>query len=204
MSDATNPYEPPMIQADSAEDIRADQNLVPASKGLRFANLVIDYIAQSGLAIVLGIVIVLIWGEQGADFIEGFPDIAFGIPILLIYYLALEGTTSRTLGKLVTGTRVVNEDSEKPTFGQVVGRTFARLIPFEAFSFLGESGRGWHDSLPKTYVVKIGNATWTGVVAQVVAQKDQERTARSETCPWCAEQVIRTEDDRCPTCDRPI
>ena len=154
MSDPANPYQSPTVQADSAEEIRGDQTLVPAGKGLRFANFIIDYIAQSGLVFVIGIVIVLLWDEQGADFIESVPDVVFGIAILLIYYLSLEGTTSRTFGKLVTGTKVVSEHYGKPTFGQVVGRTFARLIPFEAFSFLCESGRGWHDSLPKTYVVK--------------------------------------------------
>ena len=154
MSDPTNPYEPPAIQADSAEDFRADQILVPAGKGLRFANFIIDYIAQFVMAFVVGSVVTLTWGEQGSDLLETIPDVVFGVFILLIYYLVLEGTTSRTLGKLVTGTKVVNEQSGKPTFGQVAGRTFARLIPFEAFSFLGLSGRGLHDALPKTYVIK--------------------------------------------------
>jgi uncharacterized RDD family membrane protein YckC len=29
------------------------------------------------------------------------------------------------------------------------------LIPFEQFSFFGEDGKGWHDSISKTYVVDI-------------------------------------------------
>jgi uncharacterized RDD family membrane protein YckC len=29
------------------------------------------------------------------------------------------------------------------------------MIPFEAFSFLGDEGRGWHDSLAKTVVVDV-------------------------------------------------
>ena len=77
-----------------------------------------------------------------------------GIPIALAYYLVSEATTARTLGKLVTGTKVVNEHGGKPTFGQYLGRTFARFIPFEAFSFFGTPTRGWHDSLPRTYVIK--------------------------------------------------
>ncbi len=32
-------------------------------------------------------------------------------------------------------------------------RSFSRLIPFEAFSFLGTPCRGWHDSISKNYVV---------------------------------------------------
>ena len=52
---------------------------------------------------------------------------------------------------------VVNEDGGRPRWGQVVGRTFARLIPLEPFSVLfsnHKKRRGWHDSLSKTYVVR--------------------------------------------------
>jgi uncharacterized RDD family membrane protein YckC len=59
----------------------------------------------------------------------------------LIYYVAQEALWSRTLGKLITGTKVVNEDGSKLTFGRALGRTLCRLIPFEPLSFLGGSGR---------------------------------------------------------------
>jgi uncharacterized RDD family membrane protein YckC len=49
---------------------------------------------------------------------------------------------------------IVDASGNKPSFGKIVGRNFARLIPFEACSFLGSSARGWHDSLSGTYVVK--------------------------------------------------
>lgn len=35
----------------------------------------------------------------------------------------------------------------------IVKRNFSRLIPFDAFSFIGDSSYGWHDSISKTYVV---------------------------------------------------
>ena len=44
-----------------------------------------------------------------------------------------------------------DENGTKPRFGQVIGRTLCRFVPFEAFSFFGE--RGWHDKIPKTRVV---------------------------------------------------
>lgn len=50
---------------------------------------------------------------------------------------------------------VVREDGGKPSLGQVLGRTACRLIPFEAFSFLGSSGVGMHDSIPDTRVVRV-------------------------------------------------
>ncbi|WNH08862.1 hypothetical protein [Thalassobellus suaedae] len=30
------------------------------------------------------------------------------------------------------------------------------MIPFDALSFLGTIGKGWHDSISSTYVVDIG------------------------------------------------
>lgn len=70
---------------------------------------------------------------------------------MMLYYIFFEGLWTRTPGKFVFGTIVVNEQGGRPSIGQIVGRTFSRFIPFEAFSCLGE--RGWHDSIPKTLVV---------------------------------------------------
>ena len=50
---------------------------------------------------------------------------------------------------------VVLEDGTKPTTSDIVIRSLCRFIPFEAFSFLGDEGRGWHDSLSDTYVVDV-------------------------------------------------
>jgi uncharacterized RDD family membrane protein YckC len=66
----------------------------------------------------------------------------------------MEGLTGRTLGKLVTGTMVVDENGNKPEFSRIIGRTFCRLIPFDALSFLGEEHSGWHDTISKTKVIK--------------------------------------------------
>ena len=62
---------------------------------------------------------------------------------------------STRLGKFVTGTMVLMEDGSKPTFKDIFIRSLCRLIPFEAFSFLGAEGRGWHDSMSDTYVVDV-------------------------------------------------
>ena len=75
---------------------------------------------------------------------------------MLIYYVPQEAFWGRTIGKLITGTRVVSEDGGPASFGQVVGRTFARMIPFEPFSFFGSTASGWHDSLSHTRVVQNG------------------------------------------------
>ncbi len=155
MNEAPNPYAAPQTLPDEPPEVVADHPLVPAGQGSRLVNYFIDTIGQIGLAVGIGVLAVLIGGEEAITALEETPDIVLGLPIFFAYYLLLEGTTSRTLGKWVTGTKVVNEDGGRPTTGQIIGRTLARLIPLEAFSFLGRSARGWHDSIPKTYVVKI-------------------------------------------------
>lgn len=154
MSESENPYASP-----SAPQFSPDQNspqslLTRAGQGERFANFIIDYIAQFAISFGLGIVVVLIGGEKGAESLEETPGFFIGIPIFLAYYFVLEATTSRTLGKLLTGTKVVNEAGGTPTLGQVAGRTLCRLIPFEAFTFFGTPPRGLHDSMSSTMVIK--------------------------------------------------
>ncbi len=155
--DTRNPYAAPTTTQQTQQQSQqpeAEPQLVLAGKGLRFANFVIDYFAQVGIGAVIGIVIFALQGQAGVDNLQNVPSLAIGIPVLLFYYFVCEATTSRTLGKLITGTKVVDENGNLPSIPQIMGRTFCRLIPFNHFSFLGSGPRGWHDSIPKTYVVK--------------------------------------------------
>ncbi|CAN0592803.1 unnamed protein product, partial [Laminaria digitata] len=38
---------------------------------------------------------------------------------------------------------------------RLLGRTAARFVPFEAFSFLGGDATGWHDRWSNTRVVRL-------------------------------------------------
>ena len=154
MNEPVNPYAAPAAPHHLADEIDVQTPVEPAGQGARFANLVIDNLAQFVISFVFGIAVVIIGGERGAAFLNETPGLVIGLPILLAYYFVFEATTSRTLGKLITGTKVVNADGRTPTIGQIAGRTFCRLIPFEPFSFLGTPARGWHDSITKTFVVK--------------------------------------------------
>lgn len=73
---------------------------------------------------------------------------------ITLYYLMTEGIFNTTIGKTIMGNMVVNNIAGRPGIGQRIGRTFARLIPFEPLSFVFGS-RGWHDDLTDTYVVKV-------------------------------------------------
>ena len=67
----------------------------------------------------------------------------------------MESLTGRTMAKLITRTKVVMENGDKPTFEVILTRTLCRLIPFNWISFLGDDGVGWHDSLSKTRVISV-------------------------------------------------
>jgi len=136
-------------------------NDLHASQGQRFANFIIDYICQiilmMGITFVFVIIMVLLGNEGIVARIESMNKIeeyGIGILISLVYYNIFEIFTARTIGKFITNTVVVNEYGEKPTANEILIRSLCRLIPFDAFSFLGAPGKGWHDSISKTYVVK--------------------------------------------------
>lgn len=126
----------------------AHQGLLPATSGQRFANFIIDRIASYVLLMAL----FLIAGPVQGEVQIGFTIVA--IFIYLGYHLICESIWQRTLGKVLTKTKVVDVNGNKPNFLKIVGRSFARYIPFEPFSFLGGNyPMGWHDSLSKTFVV---------------------------------------------------
>lgn len=76
------------------------------------------------------------------------------ILITVGYYFTCEATMQRTIGKYATNSIVINQYAEKPDTGSLLGRSFARMVPFEALSCLSE--RGWHDRWSNTYVVTMG------------------------------------------------
>ena len=125
-----------------------------ASTGQRFGTMLIDLIAYFIFAFIFGFVLAII---GLGDVIMGMNEHLLGIIIILVYFVPLEAISGRTLGKLILGTKAVCEDGSKLTFGKALGRTMCRLIPFEAFSFLGGQGypKGWHDKIPKSKVISL-------------------------------------------------
>ena len=131
-------------------------NLPISSSWQRFINLLIDYF----MVMIFGGVLGFILGANGAsEVIINTNEYILGAIITLLYYVPQEALFGRTIGKLITGTKVVQQNGNKVLISQVIGRTFCRFIPFEAFSFFGGQGKpvGWHDSIPKTVVIKTRN-----------------------------------------------
>ncbi|HEY4210202.1 MAG TPA: RDD family protein [Steroidobacteraceae bacterium] len=162
-----NRYAPTQAALNSQSTVEhGEQQIEPASRGRRFANLLIDTVASVIISMVVGVLLAIVWPQfliATADF-QGSPEslilfnYLFGAIVGFIYYVPMEALTGRTLGKLITGTRVVSGSGEPPTFPQVLGRTLARYIPFEAFTFLSSTRVGLHDKLANTRVVSTRRA----------------------------------------------
>jgi uncharacterized RDD family membrane protein YckC len=155
-----NPYAPTKAALNEKlavdDDAGGIDGMRLASRGRRITNLTIDDIVYY---LIIAAVLVPIGVAVGAETLtQYFLDMSFVTRWLLFgvvrvgYYFLCEATTGRTVGKLVSGTRVVTESGGKPTTLQILQRTLSRMVPFEPFSFFGPS-TGWHDRWSKTRVV---------------------------------------------------
>ena len=95
--------------------------LEAASRWRRLCNLLVDYVAMASLSFVVVMAYSIAYFARHpmaqATPIESWgvvAEYAFGILVMLLYYTPLEALFGCTLGKLVTGTRVVNERGGKP------------------------------------------------------------------------------------------
>jgi uncharacterized RDD family membrane protein YckC len=132
-----------------------------ASTGQRFLHYIIDRLVVYALVFVFAAGIGIIANLIGAyEFLASMANIGpLGeyvayFTMMITYFTISEGFTSRSVGKFITKTIVVNEDGSKPDVGTIFKRTLCRLIPFDALSYLGSNARGWHDTIPDVYVVK--------------------------------------------------
>lgn len=151
-----NPYSAPSVTT-APPDFSQPSHIVPARHGLRFANMMIDQILVTVINIAINIVLIVVQGTPTNA--SGEPDagllgVVVNLGFMLAYYTLSEGFFGRTLGKLITGTKVVGADGQRIPMSKAFTRSLCRFIPFEAFSFLGSEARGWHDSITKTWVIK--------------------------------------------------
>lgn len=120
----------------------------PAPSGIRFANRFIDL-----LVIYLTIFRFYKYFFKENDWADNpYLLVLIELFVFLYYYLLLEIIFKTTAGKCLTNSIIVNASASSPSIGQLIGRTFCRLIPFDAFSFLTKNKRGWHDIITETYV----------------------------------------------------
>lgn len=158
---ASNPYASPAATDNSA----TSQNSGPyATQNLRLANFILDnvlYVASLfGVLIAVTAFRLFVGGVPGAAEPQAPPSPwivqTIYLAYLLSYYALPEAIFGASPAKFLTGTRVISADGGKANFGQILVRTFARMIPFEPLSFVfGDKTTGWHDSLSKTRVITV-------------------------------------------------
>lgn len=136
-------------------------NIEQASKSERFVNLFVDMIA----IYILWVFVSLFWfllqdAYSSMVYAPNYESLsivvapfALALSVVLGYFIGMESMYGKTIGKMITKTKVVSLDGSKPSFNQIVGRSFARLIPIEPISYL-ILPEGWHGSWSETIVVK--------------------------------------------------
>lgn len=134
-----------------------------ATKLIRLANYIIDYLVVYFIFFMLGIIGSLLTYVDIYFIYNWLADESSGSKIMdslismIVYFLYIFTieviTKGRSLGKYITGTKVVMTDAKVPTVKDFLIRNLSRLIPFDVLSFLGNNG--WHDTLSNTRVVNI-------------------------------------------------
>lgn len=124
--------------------------VVEAPRWKRFANMFLDNIIMF-MAFFSFARLIPLFGQLEENIGEQMTMVVFLLMARLIYYPVFEILLQATPGKYLTETRVTTITGKRPTPDAIWSRTFSRLIPFEAFSFLS-SAPGWHDKLSNTTV----------------------------------------------------
>ncbi len=132
------------------------------SKLRRFLGFLADFFVVVIFVYLLGVIANFLIRHIELIYLE-VTAMLLTVAFFFAYYILLEYYFQKTVGKFLTGTRVVYDarlpDSTdapgRPPLGAVVKRTFARLIPIDPFTCLF-SRKGLHDRLSKTRVVLSG------------------------------------------------
>lgn len=136
-----------------------EYQIVQASTGKRFANYIIDLIVFYILMVFAGVIIVIVnpttlYSFSDDDVATNLLDRLLSLVLYGLYMFLIEAIfKGKSLGKLITGTRAVNEDGSNISIQTALLRGLSRAVPFNAFSALGSPSYPWHDKWTKTYVI---------------------------------------------------
>lgn len=108
--------------------------MVEINKGIRIINFLIDLIIVSLISVIL----------------ETIFKFGYFYLVYLIYYFTFEFFLGQTIGKMITRTKVVDNNQKKPSIKKLIIRTILRLNPFDSFSYLFGQSLGSHDLISKT------------------------------------------------------
>ena len=130
-----------------------------ASQGIRFANYIVDLVTFYIIYFMITGLLLLIspafngWLSNASDMTQRLTGI---LSYITFSFLIESATGGRSIGKLITGTKVIMIDGTKPTVGNFFLRNIIRgIILVDQLSFFGENG--FHDSWSETRVINIKN-----------------------------------------------
>lgn len=137
-----------------------------STKLIRLAHYLIDKIVVYFIIFAFGVMSSLLFRLTGNDFfleivqkmatVGRVTDILITSSIYFVYIFFIEYITKgRSLGKYITGSKVIGIDGNEPTFKDYFIRNICRFVPLDILSFLGENG--WHDTWSETRVINIKN-----------------------------------------------
>lgn len=154
----------PEINQSGFDEFDKEVSFVDAEKWARFINHIIDEIIIYALCLAFIFFTEIISEIFSLGLLENI-DVESSsfeymmyllfIIVMILYYSVFEFTTGRTIGKLITKTKVIDDDTNvKPTFTIALIRSLCRFIPLDSISFFFYDAGGWHDRISKTRVVK--------------------------------------------------
>ena len=114
---------------------------------IRFVHFIIDTIV--GLIITF-ILTLPLNAKDASQMLVGYVIMFL---IFIGYYYIMEVNYQKTVAKFITKTKVITKNGNKPSKGDILVRTFCRLIPFDQISFLF-TRNGFHDRLSNTLIIK--------------------------------------------------
>jgi len=139
--------------------------LVQAGGGKRFLNYLVDKVVFFIFMYCLTYTLIALQMRLTIDFNGNVAFFRlFSVVFNLLCYALFMAFTEfilkgKTVGKYLTGTRVVKQDGSPIGFRDAVLRGICRIIPFNVFSALGTVCYPWHDRLSKTYVINEKEST---------------------------------------------
>ncbi|MBL7705456.1 MAG: RDD family protein [Taibaiella sp.] len=140
-------------------DGKEQEYLLPATKGQRFINYLVDDILIS--LYLITIIKNLVYNYTFSDSFHNtwlsalgnkFTLIVMVLMARFVYFFIFEALFASTPGKMLTQTRVSDKNGHKAGLESILRRTLSRFIPFETLTFL--TGYNLHDKLSDTYVIR--------------------------------------------------
>lgn len=114
---------------------------------LRFINFLIDSIIFFALLIIILLLFKNVIAQENVKWISAV--------FYFLYYFLLEFFIGKTIGKIITQSRVTSvTKNENYFFIKIMARSLMRLLPLDMLSYLF-TYRGLHDLISNTSVIKI-------------------------------------------------